>query len=108
MDNLATEMKGYEVGLNAGILIRKNILEDNLSFYLCLSSGLQYVSGTPNRQASGFIFSDNLFVGLNIKLFKIFYMDTRPGFRHISNAGLKKPNAWINTITTSGRFFFLL
>jgi len=88
--------KGYEFGVNYGLLIRKKILRDFLLGYSCLSLGPHFVSKTPDRQSNGFIFSDNLFVGLQIKVITNTYLDLRIGFRHISNASIKKPNGGIN------------
>ena len=107
-DNTVEQKKGYETGLNVGVLARKNVWKDFLSFYLLISAGPHYVSGTLERQSKGFIFSDNLSVGINMKLAKRLYLDIRPGFRHISNAGLKQPNRGINTITLNGGFFIAL
>ena len=102
VDNIPDEVKGYEIGINLGVLIRKNFFKNILSLYGFISSGPHYVSGTPQRQSSGFIFSDNFFVGMNIKLFKNTYLDLRPGFRHISNAGLTHPNRGVNDLIISG------
>jgi len=95
------EKEGYEFGVNLGLLIRKNVFKDFLSFYLCISVGPHYISGAPERQSKGFIFSDNLFIGSNIKLYKNTYLDLRYGFRHISNAGLAKRNGGINDLFAS-------
>ncbi len=102
INNSSIQKNGYEFGLNVGVLIRKNIFKDLLNMYAFVSAGPHYVSGAPQRQSAGFIFSDNVFVGLNIKLFRKTYFDVRPGFRHISNAGLKKPNRGINNLVISG------
>lgn len=102
------ELHGFEFGLNAGVLIRKNFFNDLLSLYGFISSGPHYISGAPERQSSGFIFSDNFFIGLNIRLLEDVYLDLRPGFRHISNAGLTKRNAGINNLVFSGGFFINL
>ncbi len=102
IDNVPDELNGFEFGVNAGLLIRKNIFKDFLSIYAFISLGPHYVSGTPQRQSKGFIFSDNFFIGLNIKLFKNTYLDLRPGFRHISNASLTHPNGGLNDFVISG------
>ena len=102
IDNVPDELNGFELGVNTGLLIRKNILKDFLSIYVFISSGPHYVSGTPQRQSKGFIFSDNLFIGLNVKLFKNTYLDLRPGFRHISNASLTHTNGGLNDFVISG------
>jgi hypothetical protein len=100
--------KGHEFGLNMGFLIRKNVVQEFLSSYLIISAGPHYVSGIPERQADGFIFSDNFFAGVSIKVFKSVYLDIRGGFRHISNAGFEKPNKGINSLIINGGFFLLL
>ena len=102
IDNISDEINGFEFGINVGVLIRKNIFKDFLSMYAFISSGPHYVSGTPQRQSTGFIFSDNFFIGLNIKLFKNTYLDLRPGFRHISNASLTHTNGGLNDFVISG------
>ncbi len=99
---------GYEYGVNIGFLIRKNFLEDKLSIYGLISAGPHFVSGTPERQADGFIFSDNLFLGLSVKLYNNLYFDFRPGYRHLSNAKIKQPNGGVNSIVLSAGFFVVL
>lgn len=101
-DLISDETNGFEFGVNVGVLIRKNIYKDYLNFYTLLSLGPHYVKGTPERQIEGFIFSDNIFIGLNVKLYKNLYLDIRPGFRHISNASLAQPNGGLNTVILSG------
>jgi hypothetical protein len=108
VDNIPDETNGYELGVNVGLLIRKNIFKDFLSFYAILSTGPHYVSGTPQRQSDGFIFSDNLLFGLNVKLLKNIYLDIRPGFRHISNASLTHPNGGVNNFVINGGFLLNL
>ena len=63
-----------------------------------LGSGPHYINAQTQRQAKGFIFSDNLAAGIRLPLpahlageFNIQYR-----LRHISNAGLKSPNGGIN------------
>jgi Lipid A 3-O-deacylase (PagL) len=103
-DDATNYLKGYEFGLNIGFLFRKNTLNNRLSFYILISSGPHYVSGTPHRQSSGFIFSNNLSAGVNLRLYKNLYADIRPGFRHISNGKLRFPNAGLNDLTLTGGF----
>lgn len=91
-------LAGYEAGVNVGFLFRKNVSNNLLSFYLLISSGPHFTAGTPHRQSAGFIFSDNFDAGLNIRLYKSLYFDVRFGIRHISNLGIKIPNAGVNDI----------
>jgi hypothetical protein len=88
----------YEFGLNLGVLYRKHIANTPLNWYASLSTGPHYASGVPHRQTSGFLFSNNLFIGINLKLCKNLYADTRLGIRHMSNAGTRLPNAGVNNV----------
>jgi hypothetical protein len=102
------ETKGYEFGINAGLVIRKNLFDDLLSLYSLFSAGPHYVSGVPERQAPGFIFSDNIFLGINIRLSGNTYLDLRAGYRHISNASLKEINDGVDNTVLSGGLLFNL
>jgi hypothetical protein len=102
------KLKGHEFGLNMGFLARKNIVKDFLSSYLLISAGPHYVSGTPERQAAGFIFSDNFFAGISVRVYKSIYVDIRGGFRHISNAGFKNPNKGVNSLIINEGVFLAL
>ena len=88
---------GFEIGVNIGLLARVNLFKDRISFYGLISSGPHHISRAPERQARGFIFSDNFFIGLNIRTGKSMFLDIRPGKRHISNLSIKEPNGGINT-----------
>ena len=101
-------IEGYEAGINVGFLFRKNFLNDRISLYLLASIGPHYVSGTPDRQVSGFIFSDNFDLGLQIELDEKLYLDIRPGIRHISNGSTRHPNGGVNDITFDIGFMYLL
>jgi len=106
VDWLDVEMQGYEFGLNGGLLYRKYVFKGFISLYACLSTGPHFTSRTPLRQARGFLFSDNLFMGTSIKVYKKLYLDVRYGIRHISNAGLKAPNNGLNDIVFSEGLYF--
>lgn len=93
---------GYEFGINGGLALRKQILKDNLSFYLLLASGPHYISGAPSLQKQGFIFSNNIYFGIDVKIFKKVYLNFGPGLRHISNAETRHPNYGINSLLLNG------
>ncbi|HBY01569.1 MAG TPA: hypothetical protein DEG92_03360 [Rikenellaceae bacterium] len=93
---------GYEFGINGGLALRKLILKDNLSFYLLITSGPHYISGAPNLQIQGFIFSNNIYFGIDVKVAKRIYLNFGPGLRHISNAETRHPNFGINSILING------
>lgn len=98
--------RGFEYGLNVAVLFRKNFWNDLFGCYIFIGTGPHFVSGVPRRQTEGFIFSDNLFIGLTLKLSENLYLDIRPGFRHISNAGIENPNGGVNTSVISGGVFY--
>lgn len=90
--------RGYEWGINGGFMFRWKFMQDVLNLYLLISTGPHYVSHTPERQSTGYIFSDNFFAGIQFQLTNGWYIDFRPGFRHISNANLQKPNGGVNSV----------
>ena len=108
VDKIADEINGYEFGVNAGVLIRRVLIEEALYLNGLISSGPYYVSGTPQRQADGFIFSDKFLIGLNVKLLENIYFYFRSGFRHFSNAGLNHPNGGVNDLVLSVGVFLNL
>jgi hypothetical protein len=70
---------------------------DRLSLYAAIGSGPHYITVETDRQARGFIFSDNFELGSAYNFERIntaFLLKFR--FRHISNAGLKEPNGGID------------
>ncbi len=95
-ENRNNPENGIEFGINAGILGRKTFLDGNAAVYTLISAGPHFISKSPEYQASGFIFSDNFAIGLNQKLSHKTYLDLRFGYRHLSNAGLNKPNKGID------------
>ena len=86
-----------EYGVNLGL---RNYIRINPGFYLyqMIGSGPHYISADVERQAKGFIFSDNLAVGAYTRLnSKNLFLNLQFRLRHISNAGLQHPNGGINT-----------
>ena len=87
----------YEFGINLGIRNYVKI-NDGFYFYQMLGSGPHYISAKVGRQASGFIFSDNLALGTLLRLNqKGLFLNFQYVQRHISNAGLKAPNGGVNS-----------
>jgi hypothetical protein len=87
----------YEFGLNGGI---RNYIRVNpdLYFYQMLGSGPHYISAVLVKQANGFIFSDNLAIGIYKRINKnSLFLNLQFGIRHISNADLKFPNRGVNS-----------
>ena len=86
-----------EFGLNLGI---RNYIRINPGFYFyqMLGSGPHYISADLERQATGFIFSDNLMLGSLIRLKKQVFLNLQFGVRHISNANINLPNRGVNSV----------
>lgn len=106
-DDSMYKTKGIEFGINIGFLARRNFKTDKISLYASLSLGPHYITEAPLRQSQGFIFSDNLFVGAHIKINDHLFLDIRPGFRHISNAGLLPLNGGVNSLIMGAGFLIL-
>lgn len=86
----------YEFGLNLGIRNYVKI-NDGFYFYQMLGSGPHFISAKVGRQASGFIFSDNLAIGTLFRLAQQkVLINVQYVQRHISNANLKSPNGGVN------------
>jgi hypothetical protein len=100
--------RGYEFGIHPGIAFLKNFWEDELSIYAMIVIGPHYISGSLNRQVSGFIFSDNIILGADLRLYKSWYFDLSVGYRHISNANLKLPNDGINNLLVNGGILYVI
>jgi hypothetical protein len=86
----------FELGVNMGFLYTF-FQADRLSLYAAIGSGPHYITVETDRQARGFIFSDNFELGSAYNFERIntaFLLKFR--FRHISNAGLKEPNGGID------------
>ena len=88
----------FEMGLNLGVKYRLP-LTTHLSVTAAIGSGPHFVVIQTDRQADGFIFSDNFELGWQYLIAKTgtrFRLSTR--FRHISNAGLRSPNGGIDNL----------
>ncbi len=86
----------YEVGIGFGAEYRFKIIND-IDAYIMGGSGLHDISFGSQDQAEGFNFNDTIGIGLYIHLFKNSALNLGLRLRHISNAGIKKPNRGINS-----------
>ena len=86
-----------EFGVNVGLLFRLNLFKDYFSIYSLIGSGPHFINKTPDRQSSGFIFSDNFFMGANVRVSNDIFLDIRSGKRHASNLNIGSRNGGINT-----------
>jgi hypothetical protein len=85
----------YEFGCNLNL---EEVLQiSNKSMVgLFLGSGPHFISYESKRQAKGFIFSDNLCLTYHYMVSPKTEIGLSGGMRHVSNAGLKRPNGGIN------------
>jgi hypothetical protein len=94
-----TGSNDFEFGMNIGL---KNTvrINSNLIWYQFLGSGPHMISAKLKRQATGYIFSDNIGVGLlkRIHANKPLFFNLQLRYRHISNASLKRPNSGIDNV----------
>ncbi|MBT8182299.1 MAG: acyloxyacyl hydrolase [Eudoraea sp.] len=92
---------GHEFGLSGGLQLRQNIFNDDIDAYLQIAFGPHYVSGVPERQDAGFIFSDSAAAGILLGLWNDLYLNIKIGIRHISNAHIKPRNGGVNNLIVS-------
>jgi len=87
----------FEFGVNLGIQYQFQLFQ-NTCLTAAVGSGPHFITVETSQQAKGFIFSDNFEAGLKRRLEKQkLNLNFRLRFRHISNAGLDKPNRGIDT-----------
>jgi len=68
------------------------------TFHASITSGPYYYSAQVERQAPGFLFSDNFSLGAYFQLGNALQLNSQVRWRHLSNAGLMLPNNGINTV----------
>lgn len=95
---LLSTQKNIELGIN--VMFNFNFLVSRNSYLSYkMSSGPHYINIETDKQAKGFIFSDNFQLGYyhHLKLSEKHYsLGVVGGFRHISNASIKQPNNGID------------
>lgn len=94
---LDSKLKELEFGINVAFRYQYKICSKSF-FYSQLGSGPHFITIPTDRQAHGFIFSDNLAIGLSNKLFANWMLETEFRVRHISNANVMKPNRGMNNM----------
>lgn len=85
-----------EFGVGVGLKYM-HPLTDSVGAYLFGSVGPHYISVKTSDQANGFIFSDTVGAGLSFFLTEKSAINVEYRLRHMSNAGIEKPNGGINT-----------
>jgi len=85
----------FECGVGLGVKYM-HPLAGRLSGYVFASIGPHYISVITKDQSNGFIFSDTVGTGLSWFLTEKSAILIEYRFRHLSNAGLGKPNGGID------------
>jgi len=85
-----------EFGVGLGLKYMHS-LSDSVGAYLVGSVGPHYISVKTSDQANGFIFSDTIGAGFSFFITEKSAITVEYRLRHMSNAGMEKPNGGINT-----------
>lgn len=86
----------WEFGSNFGIQYMYP-LSKNIYSYINIGAGPHFISVHTYRQATGFIFSDNMGAGFYLFFTKTLALNSTFRLRHMSNANTRMPNDGINT-----------
>ncbi len=86
----------FELGVGLGFQYQYPVTE-NLSAYILGGVGPHYISVVAEDQANGFIFSDSVGTGIYYHLTNCSAINIGYRFRHLSNAGIQKPNGGIES-----------
>lgn len=87
----------FETGVNLGIAYEYYVPNKAILFFGA-GVGPHYINIVTNKQANGFIFSDNVFAGVHQIISPKWMVTYQVKLRHISNAGLQKPNGGIDNL----------
>lgn len=98
--------RGYETGITVGLQWNIALYKDFFRAYLGASIGPMYTPTLPARQGGTLNFSDNICLGLHIKLYGGLNLDLRYNYRHLSNAGFSSPNYGLNNHCPSIGLFY--
>ncbi|MCX6232248.1 MAG: acyloxyacyl hydrolase [Bacteroidetes bacterium] len=94
---LDDKLKEAEFGINLAFRYKYQLTE-GFYIYSQLGSGPHFITIATTRQAHGFIFSDNLALGISKFINNSLMLNTEIRIRHISNANFMKPNRGMNNI----------
>ena len=86
----------FEFGLNLGVKYLFPLTK-HLDLFMNIGTGLHAFSATTASQAAGFLFSDNMGMGLYHHLNNKWAVLFTYRIRHLSNADTRQPNKGINT-----------
>lgn len=81
--------------MNVAFFVKRNITQ-RLGLYAMANIGPMIIDTETERLAKGFAFCDVMALGASYNFGSI-VLDVRPNVRHVSNAGLDRPNAGYNS-----------
>jgi hypothetical protein len=91
-----TKLKNIrEYVLNVAFFAKRKVTAE-LSLYAMANIGPMIIDTETERLSEGFAFCDVFALGASYS-FKSFILDLRPNIRHVSNAGLNRPNSGYNS-----------
>lgn len=94
---LDKQLKEAEFGVNVAFRFKYK-LASTFYCYGQLGSGPHFISIPTERQAHGFIFSDNLALGVSKTITSHWMLNAEIRIRHISNASVMLPNRGMNNL----------
>jgi hypothetical protein len=100
----------YEFGLNIRMNLNLALSKKDIVTGV-IAAGPHYINCSNWRQATGFLFSDNIIL-MYRRYFVVaenyYSLSFEIGCRHISNAGIKKPNKGISNIFVGVGFYIII
>lgn len=93
-----TKLKSMRLyGLTFEINVRRKILNrTEILAFLAVGPGI--INTETERSGKGFTFIENLGIGIRYELLNEFFIEFKPNFNHVSNAGLQLPNSGYNVL----------
>ncbi|MBI3141832.1 MAG: acyloxyacyl hydrolase [Bacteroidetes bacterium] len=92
---LSGRLSDLELGCNGGIRYQMQLNANN-QLYWAVGTGPHYITVRTRTQHRGYIFSDNFIMGWQHALGERLRGNIQYHFRHISNAGIMRPNQGID------------
>ncbi len=92
---LNNKLSEADFGINVAFRYKYK-LNDGMYVFGQLGSGPHFITISTERQAHGFIFSDNLAFGFSKSISKNIFFNVQARIRHISNANLMQHNRGMN------------
>jgi len=89
------------------ISVRRSLFE-KLEVSAFFGFGPAIIDTKTERLAKGFTFIENIGFGIHYRLSKKLFLELRPTFNHVSNAGIELPNSGYNVLNLEAGFSWSL